>query len=195
MRRYLPELKKFSEKYIYEPAKAPIADQTKAGCLIKGDGSQEKGERRMKTYPKPMFDLNERRGIFFEGAKKAYDVGLYDDDERVKNGSWKELFPNEAEGLTQGKRRETQSAVKLATNGEVDGEMDDFGEENEVEEGAKGGRGGKGKDMGVDQDEDEAKELGGETKGGDHRSLTKRKRGDTQATLDRVVTRSTKGKT
>ena len=42
MRHWLPQLAKFPAKYIYEPWKAPIADQRAAGCLIGTD------------YPKPI---------------------------------------------------------------------------------------------------------------------------------------------
>lgn len=34
IRRYIPELAGLADKYVYEPWKAPIADQKKAGCLI-----------------------------------------------------------------------------------------------------------------------------------------------------------------
>lgn len=191
VRRYVPELERFPEKYIYEPAKAPVVDQKRAGCLVKGDGMDEggEGEGGLKVYPKPMFDFNERRGICIEGVKSAYRVGLYGNDERVKNGSWKELFPDGAEGPTEGTQGPTKGPVKIATNGEVDGAMEGFGEKEEVAEGAKGGRDGEGRDMGVDQDEDEARELGGETKGGDHQSPAKRKNLVKQGTLDGVVKR------
>ena len=42
VRRWLPQLKNFPAKYIYEPWKAPIADQKAAGCIIG------------KDYPKPI---------------------------------------------------------------------------------------------------------------------------------------------
>jgi len=42
VRRFLPQLKNFPDKYIYEPWKAPLADQRKAGCIIGQD------------YPKPI---------------------------------------------------------------------------------------------------------------------------------------------
>lgn len=34
VRKFVPELSKLSDKYIYEPWKAAIVDQTKAGCLL-----------------------------------------------------------------------------------------------------------------------------------------------------------------
>ena len=39
MRRYVPELKDYDKKYIYEPSKAPVGVQRKAGCLVRGDGA------------------------------------------------------------------------------------------------------------------------------------------------------------
>ena len=41
----VPELEEFDQKYIYEPWKAPIADQKRWGCVIKGDGSVQKRVR------------------------------------------------------------------------------------------------------------------------------------------------------
>jgi deoxyribodipyrimidine photolyase len=97
VRRYVPELAKFDKKYIYEPWKAPIADQKKWGCRIVdgvegGDG----------TYPKPMFDFAERREVCLKGMKNAYHVGLYGNDPKVLDGSWRKLFEDDAEGPTQG---------------------------------------------------------------------------------------------
>lgn len=43
-RKYLPALKKYPAKYIYEPWKAPLTVQQAAGCLIG------------KDYPKPIVD-------------------------------------------------------------------------------------------------------------------------------------------
>ncbi|KAG8463402.1 hypothetical protein KFE25_004913 [Diacronema lutheri] len=42
VRKYVPELARFPKKYIYEPWRAPIADQNKAGCRVGVD------------YPKPI---------------------------------------------------------------------------------------------------------------------------------------------
>lgn len=209
VRKYVPELEKYPGKYIYEPWRAPIADQKKAGCLLQGDGSvngegkswacdigeevRQGGE--MRVYPKPMFDFNERRGICIEGVKNAYHVNLYGDDERVKDGSWRELFPDAAEGPTEGREGTVSGPVKVGASGDVEGKMSHVAEAEEDEEGATGSRGGKGRDMGVDQDEDEARELGGETKGGDRtgRSPAKRKKG--QGTLDGVFSPSKRIKT
>jgi cryptochrome len=51
IRKYVPELMDMPKKYIYEPHKAPIQDQKKAGVTIKGDGS-EKEQGGLKVYPK-----------------------------------------------------------------------------------------------------------------------------------------------
>jgi cryptochrome len=89
IRKYVPELKDMSAKYIYEPWKAPILDQKKAGVKVTGDGL---GERQEGTYPKPMFDFAERREQCINAMKTAYGIGLYGDDERVMDGSWRDLF-------------------------------------------------------------------------------------------------------
>jgi len=89
IRRWVPELRKLDAKYIYEPWKAPVADLKRAGIRVHGDGL---GEREKGTYPKPMFDFNERRRICMASMKRSYDVGLYGNDERVLDGSWRELF-------------------------------------------------------------------------------------------------------
>ena len=196
VKHFLPELEGYPAKYIYEPWKAPIQDQKRAGCLIKGDGEGGGEEGGTKIYPKPMFDFNERRGICIEGVKNAYRVGLHGDDESVRNGSWRELFPDDAEGPTEGTGGVTKGKVREIDGGVGGSEgkesLDNVGEEEKVKEGAKGGREGKGRDLGVDEDEDEARELGGETKGGDHISRSPGKRKRNQATLDGVVERGAK---
>lgn len=97
VRRYVPELAKYSSKFIYEPWRAPLADQKKWGCLIQGDGddgddNDENGESVKKSYPKPMFDFPQRRDFCIRAIKAAYATNLYGADSRVKHGSWKTLF-------------------------------------------------------------------------------------------------------
>ena len=166
VRHFCPELKDYPDKFIYEPWKAPIADQKKARCLIKGGGDETEGEGGVKFYPKPMFDFNVRRTICIDAIKNAYHVNLYGDNAKVKDGTWRDLFSDNAEGPTEGK------SAKDATN------------RNKK---VKSGEEASG-DMGVDQDEGEAAEVGGETKGGDRqgKSPGKRKRGkgQGQGTLD-----------
>ncbi|TVY43495.1 (6-4)DNA photolyase [Lachnellula subtilissima] len=91
VRRYVPELGALDEKWIYEPWKAPEAELRRAGVRIEGDGGSGEGEGE-GVYPQPMFDFAERRTICLEKMKKAYAVGLYGDDPRVLDGSWKYLF-------------------------------------------------------------------------------------------------------
>lgn len=113
IRKYIPELKEFDKKYIYEPWKAPISDQKKWGCRVvkMGDEVNEKGT----TYPKPMFDFDERRQICIDGMKHAYDVGLYGNDSKVLDGSWKEVFG------VEGKKGGHEEKAKKA-NGEAESE-------------------------------------------------------------------------
>ncbi|KAJ6070107.1 hypothetical protein N7499_011994 [Penicillium canescens] len=109
IRRYCPELAKFDKKWIYEPWRAPIADQKKFGCRVTGDGSSSSKEDGTEhTYPKPMFDFDERRQICLDGMKHAYGVGLYGNDEKVKNGTWKK---NLMEGTGQQKDRRSKMTV------------------------------------------------------------------------------------
>ena len=134
--------------------------------MIKGDG-EETEEGGMKIYPKPMFDFNARRSICIDAIKGAYKINLYGDNPKVKDGTWRELFPDSAEGPTEGK------STKDAINGGQKGKKR-----------VKSGEEASG-DMGVDQDEGEAAEVGGETKGGDEeeKSPGKKKRKG-QGTLD-----------
>ncbi|OMP87024.1 Cryptochrome-1 [Diplodia seriata] len=108
VRRWVPELAAFDAKYVYEPWKAPIADQKRWGCrvvayddAVHGGGGGE-GREGAASYPKPMFDFNERRQVCIDAMKKAYEVGLYGDDKRVLDGTWRELFDVGAEGATSG---------------------------------------------------------------------------------------------
>lgn len=92
VRRWVPELKGLDAKYIYEPWKAPLADQKRAGVRIVGDGV---GEVEEGTYPKPMFDFDERRTVCLRAMKSAYGVGLRGSDACVLDGTWREKFPEE----------------------------------------------------------------------------------------------------
>ena len=151
VRHFCPELKNYPDKCIYEPWKLPIADQKKAGCLIKGDGETNEGEGGIKIYPKPMFDFNERRTICIDAIKSAYRINLYGDNRKVLDGTWRELFPDSAEGPTEGK---SERDATIAMNGKS----------GKGVKRVKSGEEADG-DMGVDEDEAEAAELGGETKG------------------------------
>lgn len=119
VRRWVPELKDLDSKYIYEPWKAPILDQKKAGVRVTGDGL---GDREAGTYPKPMFDFSERRQVCIDGVKTAYSVGLHGADERVLDGTWRELFPSD-------KNQEIQGRIECESDdGEHVGEFDGDGD-------------------------------------------------------------------
>ena len=101
IRHFVPELKGMPKKFIYEPHKAPIADQKKAGVRIYGDG-EETEKDGMPVYPKPMFDFATQREICLQGMKAAYAVKMNGDDPRVLDGTWKQAFDDEGEGPTEG---------------------------------------------------------------------------------------------
>lgn len=104
VKRYVPELKDLPPKYIYEPWKAPIQDQRKAGVRITGNGLDDADDGGLKVYPKPMFDFSERREVCIQSMKKAYNVGLQGNHPKVLNGTWKNLFPDNGEGPSEGKK-------------------------------------------------------------------------------------------
>ena len=171
VRKYVPELRDLDKSYIYEPWKAPIADQKKAGVRIQGDGKEDlKG-----VYPKPMFDFAERRTVCLDAMKNAYRVGLYGNDPKAIDGTWRELFDDSAEGPTEGKSFEDAMG-----NGVDDHEM--------VREGPKGGDENGRAGM---EDESAAKEEGGENKGRD-KDMKGAKRTRGQGTLDAHVKKSKK---
>ena len=104
IRRYVPELARLDAKYIYEPWKAPRAALDDAGVRIEGDGLEDEDQpatSREGTYPPPMFDFAERRRACMAAMKTAYAVGLYGDDKRVRDGSWRRLFEQEGSGKTE----------------------------------------------------------------------------------------------
>ncbi|KAI4629507.1 uncharacterized protein J4E87_003771 [Alternaria ethzedia] len=125
VRKYVPELAKFDKKYIYEPLKAPIADQKKWGCLVKGDGSEELGEGKMRVYPKPMFDFAKRRDICIQGMKNAYHVNLYGNSPKVLDGTWRKLFEDSAEGPTEGSKGPPGAMVKEEDHEDANGHEED----------------------------------------------------------------------
>lgn len=107
IRRYVPELARLDAKFIYEPWKAPIVDQKKAGVRvlamtkaseealgsISSSSSNGSSGGEGATYPKPMFDFGKRRDLCMAAMKNAYSVGLYGDNVKVLNGSWRTVFP------------------------------------------------------------------------------------------------------
>jgi cryptochrome len=54
------------------------------------------------VYPKPMFDFPTQRDKCLAGMKNAYHVGLYGNDPKVLDGTWRTLFDDKAEGPTEG---------------------------------------------------------------------------------------------
>ena len=168
VRHFVPELKDYPVKYIYEPWKAPIADQKKAGCLVKGDGSETEAEGNMKIYPKPMLDFAERRNICLDGMKSAYQTHLYGNDPKVLDGTWKQLFDDGAEGPTEGK----SEADGLKNGSKNMKKKADHSDKDAIEEDERG-----------------AEDQGGE---GDDENVngSKRKRGKVQGKLDRHVKKS-----
>jgi cryptochrome len=137
VRKYVPELKDYDAKFIYEPWKAPIADQRKWGCMIKGDGSV-RSEKGANVYPKPMFDFSERRDICLRGMKEAYHVGMSGDDPRILDGSWKSLFDKAGEGLDGDKEGGAVTDVDKM-------EVDSVPEEEDEDTGANKSTGSKRK--------------------------------------------------
>lgn len=125
VRKYVPELKVLDKKYIYEPWKAPLTELKRAGVKLRSDWNlHEEG-----TYPKPMFDFNQRKSICMEGMKKAYKAGLYGDNEIVINGSWQKIFDSdesiicgdESEGENECSEAilENKSSKKVGSKGSV----------------------------------------------------------------------------
>lgn len=170
VRHYVPELKDFPAKYIYEPWKAPIQDQKKAGCLIKGDGTMGLVDG-LPTYPKPMFDFSERREICIKGLKGAYGVGMNGAHKKVKDGSWRELFDDSAAGATEGKNeKDANKGLRTNKGWELDDSDFYFGHEHGY---------GKAEDIRP-------------SKNNDADSKVKRKRQDSTTTVDKVVSRKAK---
>lgn len=112
IRRYVPELAAFPDKWIYEPHNAPVDMQQKARCLIRelGEGIIPDPEVAYASvpsppadlfplkedggdflYPIPMFDFGHRKEICMTKMKQAYAIGLHGDDKRVVEGRTEEL--------------------------------------------------------------------------------------------------------
>lgn len=116
IRRWVPELKNMDSKYIYEPWKAPLSDQKKAGVRVTGDGLTNVEEG---TYPKPMFDFNERRNTCLAAMKTAYKIGLHGNDEQVLNGTWREMFPDDDGGQIMAEYKSDKEEGEHKTDNEA----------------------------------------------------------------------------
>ncbi|KAM0752989.1 hypothetical protein T439DRAFT_187143 [Meredithblackwellia eburnea MCA 4105] len=99
IRKFVPELAKFPDKWIYEPWKAPIVDQKKFGCVIGRD------------YPKKIVDEKAFKETALRNMKAAYDAKLQGDDPKVLNGT-AEDFVNSflPKPKSNGKRQGSASA-------------------------------------------------------------------------------------
>ena len=153
VRHYVPELKNFDKKYIYEPWKAPIADQKAWGCQITGDGTgaNDKGGE-VTTYPKPMFDFNERRQICLDGMKHAYGIGMYGADKRRLNGEWKKVFgKTDSNGAGSKKRARDEDDEEHESDGGDDADHGDItGDERPKKAAKPASRGRKGQQTKLD---------------------------------------------
>lgn len=116
-------------------------------------------------YPRPLFDFAERRTVCMESMKKAYQVGLYGDNTKVIDGTWRELFDDDGERPTERKSFEGGIRNGTASEEKIRDDPEDGDESNGT----------------VEEDESGANEKAGESKGGDKKGL-KRKKG--QKTLD-----------
>ena len=62
IKKYLPQLEKFPEKYIFEPWTAPLVVQQKAGCIIGED------------YPRPIVDHSSVSKVNMNRMKAAFEA-------------------------------------------------------------------------------------------------------------------------
>ncbi|KAG9104285.1 hypothetical protein FRC06_004035 [Ceratobasidium sp. 370] len=104
VRKYIPELQNFPDKYIYEPWLAPDKVQKEAGCIIG------------KDYPEPMLDEKAEKNRNLRRMKAAYKAGLHGDAPEVLHGTASDLIEDlieEAEGdINTTKRKGTDDLSK-----------------------------------------------------------------------------------
>ena len=193
VRKFVPELEKFPHKYIYEPWKAPIADQKKWGCVIKGDGSETEIDGK-KAYPKPMFDFPTQREICIQGVKNAYHVGLHGNDPKVLDGTWRKLFEDSAEGPTEGSEGPPGAMVEHEeANGHEENEVPEPPSPKTSKKGKADNKKLTGKETAIDNTGETSKK-GHKMEPSDSKKSTKagHKREASQGTLDKMVTRKKK---
>lgn len=114
IRKFCPELKDFPAKYIYEPWKAPAAEQKKAGCIIGQD------------YPKPIVDEKLAKESCMAKMKHAYQVNKHGSDPEVLDGTIGQSFSDDhaAAVKTAGQKRKARengsgSSVKKGKTGKT----------------------------------------------------------------------------
>lgn len=78
IRRYIPALKNFPAKHIYEPWTAPLSVQQSAGCIVG------------KDYPKPVVDHATVSKVNMEKMKAAYSAAKHADSQVVVVSSKKQ---------------------------------------------------------------------------------------------------------
>lgn len=83
IRKYLPQLKKYPDKYIYSPWEAPLATQKAAGCIIGQD------------YPRPMVDHSVISKVNIGRMKEAYAAGKEATSPKKKKQSSMDSFLKE----------------------------------------------------------------------------------------------------
>lgn len=135
------------------------------------DGEWEEGGGGEGTYPRPMFDFPARRTICMDGMKRAYSVGLYGDNPKVLDGSWRQLFNESDEGV------DTRD-VDPKGGKEADGA---------VEEDASGAAEEGGENKGGDGEELNGNDVSGKGAGTKRKTAPKAKG---QGTLDGLVKRT-----
>ncbi|KAL7269900.1 hypothetical protein RUND412_007418 [Rhizina undulata] len=109
IKRFCPELEGFEKKWIYEPWKAPIEVQKKAGCVVGKDYPWpmfvevgEKGEKEMGGW-------EERRRICLEGMRRGFRIGLMGGGENVEE----EFERRWNAGTEEGKMKEVKAVKKV----------------------------------------------------------------------------------
>lgn len=107
IKKYLPQLRKIPEKYIFEPWMAPLAVQERAGCVIG------------KDYPRPIVDhavvskINmSRMKEVFGGTKRAGTSSESSHDEVTKKKPRSDVKLEKEIGNKKGKKQEANNRTK-----------------------------------------------------------------------------------